>query len=745
MRRHLVPIVLGLFVVAVFLGYAAHYYRLPLLEQLENTFYDYRVTLTMPRTVDDRVVIVDIDDKSLAERSQGGEGHWPWPRNRLALMLDQLFDHYHVAVVGFDVTFPEHDDSSGLGVLEKLGQNQLRDVPGYEQALQQLRPQLQYDEIFARSVKDRPVVLGYVFTHAAPSPTSDKGLLPPPTLPAGTFAGRSIAFTQWSAYTANLPGLERAARTAGHFNPYTDPDGMTRRVPMLAEYNGAYYQSLSLAMVRVVLGMPKVEPVFADAAGGDAGYGGLEWLKVGPLRIPVDAHAAALVPYRGFQGSFPYYSAVDVIHGRVPVNDLKGRIVLVGTTAPGLLDLRVTPVGRSYPGVEVHANLISGMLDGTIKQQPPYVTGAEFVLLLLTGALMALVLPLLAPLRATAFTLLVLGGAIAANLAIFAYGNLVLPLASGLAMILLLYAFNMAYGFFVEARGRRQITSRFGQYVPPELVDEMAKHPRRFSMAGESRELTVLFTDVRGFTTISEGLEPKELSQLMNAFLTALTEVIYKHRGTIDKYMGDCIMAFWGAPLADPGHARRALEAALDMHVALARLQPEFSARGWPEIRIGVGLNSGRMSVGNMGSEIRLAYTVMGDAVNLASRLEGLTKQYGAAIIVGENTRNTVTDVVFRELDRVRVKGKEEPVAIFEPVGKEGEVSTSQLAEVALFHELLTRYRDQDWDGAERRLAQLLAGAPENVLYRTYAQRVAFFRVNPPGDGWDGVFRFETK
>jgi adenylate cyclase len=303
----------------------------------------------------------------------------------------------------------------------------------------------------------------------------------------------------------------------------------------------------------------------------------------------------------------------------------------------------------------------------------------------------------------------------------------------------------MAYGFFVEARGRRQITSRFGQYVPPELVDEMAKHPRRFSMEGESRELTVLFTDVRGFTTISEGLEPKELSQLMNAFLTALTEVIYKHRGPIDKYMGDCIMALWGAPLADSGHAHRALEAALDMHAALARLQPEFSARGWPEIRIGVGLNSGRMSVGNMGSQIRLAYTVMGDAVNLASRLEGLTKQYGAAIIVGENTRNTVTDFVFRELDRVRVKGKEKPVAIFEPVGKEGEVSTSQLAEVALFHELLTRYRARDWDGAERRLAQLLAGAPENVLYRTYAQRVAFFRVNPPGDGWDGVFRFETK
>jgi adenylate cyclase len=303
----------------------------------------------------------------------------------------------------------------------------------------------------------------------------------------------------------------------------------------------------------------------------------------------------------------------------------------------------------------------------------------------------------------------------------------------------------MAYGFFVEARGRRQITGLFGQYVPPEVVDEMAKDPEKASMQGESREMTVLFTDVRGFTTISEGLDPKALSALMNEFLTPLTEVIYKYRGTIDKYMGDCIMAFWGAPLNDPSHARNGVLAGLEMQRTLRTLQPVFQAKNWPEIRIGVGLNSGRMSVGNMGSKIRLAYTVMGDAVNLASRLEGITKEYGADIIVGEDTKNAVPDVVFREIDRVRVKGKDTPVTIYEPFGVHGEVPKAALDEADLFHEALELYRKQEWDMAEQRLLRLKAMAPDARLYDTFLERIALLRSNPPGPGWDGAFTFQTK
>ena len=248
-----------------------------------------------------------------------------------------------------------------------------------------------------------------------------------------------------------------------------------------------------------------------------------------------------------------------------------------------------------------------------------------------------------------------------------------------------------------------------------------------------------------GFTTISEGLDPKALSQLMNEFLTPLTELIYKHRGTIDKYMGDCIMAFWGAPLADANHARNGVLAGLEMQRTLKAMQPDFRAKNWPEIRIGVGLNSGRMSVGNMGSRIRLAYTVMGDAVNLASRLEGITKEYGADIIVGEDTKNAVPEVVFREIDRVRVKGKDTAVAIFEPLGLKEEVNKAALDDAALFHEALELYRKQEWDMAELRLLRLKTLSPDSRLYDVFLERIAFLRANPPGAEWDGAFTFQTK
>ncbi len=358
---------------------------------------------------------------------------------------------------------------------------------------------------------------------------------------------------------------------------------------------------------------------------------------------------------------------------------------------------------------------------------------------------MALVLPLINPLRSGVATVAVLAAVVGTNLAVWEYANLVLPLASGVLMILVLFALNMSYGFFVESRAKRQITGRFGQYVPPELVDEMAQNPDKFSMEGESREMSVLFSDVRGFTTISEGLDPRQLSQLMNEFLTPLTRVIYRSRGTIDKYMGDCIMAFWGAPLTDPQHARNAVLAGLEMQAAMDALQPQFRSRGWPELHIGVGVNSGRMSVGNMGSDVRVAYTVMGGAVNLASRLEGLTKEYGVSMIVGEATRAACPDMVFRELDRVMPKGTTEPVAIFAPVGPAAGVDKSTHDELALWHQALKQYRAQEWDLAELQLLNLQRMYPSTALYALVLRRIAHLRKSPPGPGWDGTTAFETK
>jgi adenylate cyclase len=466
---------------------------------------------------------------------------------------------------------------------------------------------------------------------------------------------------------------------------------------------------------------------------------------MGDRKVPVDERLAALVPYRGPQGSFPYVSASDVLKRAVRPETLANRIVLVGTTAPGLMDLRVTPVATVYPGVEVHANLIAGMLDGRIKHRPGYVAGVHFVTLLVAGLLLVAWLPFLGPLRSTLVALAAAGVVAGGNLAAWQQANLVLPLASPLLMIGTVFVLNMSYGFFVESRAKRLITGLFGQYVPPELVGEMSKDPEKFTMEGESRELTVLFSDVRNFTSISEGLAPQELSQLMNAYMTPMTRLIHKQRGTIDKYIGDAIMAFWGAPLQDARHASHAIEAALAMQATLAELRPAFAAHGWPEIRIGIGINSGVVSVGNMGSEFRVAYTVMGDAVNLASRLEGLTKQYGVDILVGENTRRLAPEFIFCEVDRVRVKGKNEPVAIFEPIGREGEVSAAKLEELERFAQALACYRRQDWDGAEARLRELARQAPGRRLYSLYLERLAHFRAQPPGAAWDGVFVFETK
>jgi adenylate cyclase len=438
-------------------------------------------------------------------------------------------------------------------------------------------------------------------------------------------------------------------------------------------------------------------------------------------------------------------SATDVLNARVDPQILKGAMVLVGTTTPGLFDLRATPVGKVYPGVEIHANLIAGMLDGKIKQRPPYVLGAEMVLLLIAGLLLAIVLPMLNPLRASLLTLTALSCVFGLNVYIWNAGNLVLPLASGLLMIALLFGVNMSYGYFVESRAKREMQGRFGQYVPPELVDEMVQHPEAFSMEGESREMSVLFTDARGFTTISEGLEPRELSKLMNEFLTPLTRVIHRHRGTIDKYMGDCIMAFWGAPLNDPQHARHAVTAGLEMQATLRALHGEFRARGWPELRIGVGVNSGRMNVGNMGSDIRVAYTVMGDAVNLASRLEGLTKEYGVDMLVGASTRAAMKDFVFREVDLVAPKGKEHPLAIFEPVGAVGKVDQRLLDELQLWAQVLKLYRARDWDMAELQLLNLSKSNPGRVIYQVFLQRIADYRASPPPGNWVGEYRFKVK
>jgi adenylate cyclase len=738
LKRHAGRMAISVALMVLFLLHTLGAINLDFLQRLESYTYDIRLQWTMPNTLDKRIVILDIDEKSLQE-----QGHWPWPRHKLAQLINTLFDQYQINALGFDILFAERDESSGLQSLEVLAQTTLRDNASFQAALEKLKPRLNNDQLFADSLKNRRVVLGYYFQHD-PKNSASVGTLPAPALAANSFNPRHVGAVVASGFSANLAPLQHNSAAGGYFNasPLVDSDGVFRRISLLQMYDGALYESLGLAVARLALQQPPIE---LNYEGGEPSAIGLESLQLGTRRIPVDMDMAALIPYHGKQGSFPYLSASAVLQGKASAELLRGAIVLVGTTAPGLMDLRTTPVQESYPGVEVHANLIAGILDNQVKAHPAYTIGYEFISLLLVGVLLALALPLLSPLWATTLSLGALALLGAFNLYIWQAANQVLPIASAFVMTAALFVFNMSYGFFIESHGKRSLAKLFGQYVPPELVDEMAKDPGAYTLSGESRELTVLFTDVRGFTTISEGLDPQQLTQLMNEFLTPMTQVIHRHRGTIDKYMGDAIMAFWGAPLHDPEHARHALQAALDMVASLDALRVKFKARGWPPINIGVGLNTGDMTVGNMGSEFRLAYTVMGDAVNLGSRLEGLTKEYGVQIIVSEYTRAAVPDFVFRELDCVRVKGKDKPVRIYQPLGAADEVSATELAELAQYHAALQLYRAQQWELAQAHFTALQLQHPARELYALYAQRSAHFRAQPPGADWDGAFTFLSK
>jgi adenylate cyclase len=717
-------------------------YRYPAVDQLENWTYDARLNLTRPNTLDDRIVIVDIDEFSLAE-----VGRWPWSRDKLATLVDNLFSHYGASVVGFDIVFAEKDGSSGLTVFENLARDELSNNPQYLKAFTKIRPSLEFDRIFANSLRGEKAVMGYYFRHSVPQGESGvTGLLPPPVFKMDAQWSKRLPISKAMGFAGNLEIIQSAAASGGYFdNPLVSEDGVFRRVPLVQNYEGNLYSSLALATAQVFLGNPEIElGVRTGDSNNDQNYYSLEFINLGDHRIPVDNNGAAYVPYRGLQGSFLYLPIHQVLTQNIDPALLKDKIVLVGATAPGLLDLRSTPVQNIYPGVEVQANLISGILDQSINHRPVWTIGYEFALLILIGVSMSLLLPLVSPLLATAssfaVSLLVTGGTLLAW-----NNNLILPLASPLLLISMIFVLHMTYGFFIESRGKRQLARLFGQYIPPELVAEMSESPSDFALDGESREMTVLFSDVRGFTTISEGMDPRQLTRLMNALLTPMTRVIHKNRGTIDKYMGDAIMSFWGAPLTDSEHASHALYAALDMMEELKIMQDDFKARGWPEIDIGIGLNTGIMNVGNMGSEFRMAYTVLGDAVNLGSRLEGLTKKYGVNIIVSESTRESVPEFVFRELDLVRVKGKNEPVAIFEPVGHKNDLNKSVTSELTSYERALRGFRSQNWEKAEIDFFNLCQSNPDRKLYQVYLDRVIHFRANPPVDNWDGVYTHTSK
>ncbi|MDI6755485.1 MAG: adenylate/guanylate cyclase domain-containing protein [Thermodesulfobacteriota bacterium] len=691
------------------------------------------------------VALVTIDEKSLDEL-----GRWPWPRVRLAKLLDALVK-YDAKVVGFDIVWAEPDENSALknlfDIKQKMKELNLTNQ-GLENYLSQAIQKADTDLILADSVaRSGRAVLGYFF-HFSPK----EGLSPEkknlqqdlPPLSAYNLVkyaseeAAKVRLFEADSAEVNLPIISEAAEGAGYFNIFPDRDGTVRWIPLVIKYQDKHYCALSLAVLQKFLGNP---PLFLRIA-----EFGVEEVRLGDLSIPTNEEGRMLINYHGPQRTFPHYSATDVIHGRVPANAFKGKIVLVGATAIGIYDIRVTPFDHVFPGMEVHANVIDTILKQRFLYRPNWIALVDILAIVLIGLILGFILPRIKALwGALSGGVLFLAFLLTSDYLFQKQGfwvNQTYPVFN----LVLTYLTITGYRYMTEEREKKKVRGAFQYYLNASVVEQMLINPERLKLGGEKKDLTVLFSDIRGFTSISEHLTPERLVKFLNEYLTQMTDIVFKYDGLLDKYMGDAIMAIWGAPLDQADHTLRACYTALEMVEELQRLQKKWAAEGMPGMNIGIGINAGPMVVGNMGSERRFDYTVMGDSVNLGSRLEGLNKLYGTYIIVSEMTYERVQgEVLGRELDWVRVKGKDQPVKIYELLSRRAKASAEQKALTEEFRAALVEYRNRRWEAARKTFQSLRARYPEDGPAKLYVERCETLEKTPPPDDWDGVYIMDTK
>jgi adenylate cyclase len=741
-----------------------------LVGRLDNLIYDQRFNL-MPKPVknpENKIVIVDIDERSLQV-----EGQWPWDRFKVGRLSEKL-EEYGVLVTGFDVTFPEPQRNIVQDLLGRVGNERLGG--GLATQLLGLETELDADRYMAQAISGplMSVVLSISFN---PVQEVQYGSLPASIVNIDADIADRVALQEMAGYTSNIAVLQEAAAGAGIMNQLPDLDGIIRRVPLVVRYQNQLYPTLALEMARVYFFEDRFDLVTQPSGSVNQVEGIRIGSNAGQYELATDSRAQVLVPYTGRsilsgEGQFPFVSATDVLNDNVDPAILENALVLVGTTATGLFDLRSTPLEAVYPGVEVHANILNGLLDSFIVQeiaagqqtdlqqvmsgieqsrgiafpyQPVWEHGAIVFTLLVTGVLLSVLLPALGPAALAVTMLALLAIAIWSNFLLWSVYRMDISLTLILLLIVLLGVVNMAYGFLSERRSRKAIKGMFDQYVPPAHIDEMLHNPDAYTFAGESREMTVLFADIRDFTTVSEALTATELKQLLNEFFTPVTGIIFEHNGTVDKYVGDMVMAFWGAPLKDLNHRYNGVNAGLHILDRVEELCAEFEAKGFPRVKIGVGINSGMMNVGDMGSVYRRAYTVLGDAVNLASRLEGLTKYYGVKFLLGEQTVSGLEGFVCRLIDKVKVKGKDKAVKIYEPMCRTADATLELRDSIEEYEKALNCYFNKNWDTAQTQFEALQQKFPQALLYKIYLERIESLRHEILPEDWDGSYQHMSK
>jgi adenylate cyclase len=697
------------------------------LDLLDVRAVDYRLLQRGPQAPSPDVVIVGIDDASVDQL-----GRWPWSRALMAALVDRIAAG-DPAVIGFDIVQSEPTappPGARLDTLAEAGDGALAQEALVRGAAEDAR----LVEAVQTSGKS---VLGYFFEFNAPPMDGAARVSTYNSVRRSTEGAGERHLPAAPLARVNLPALTAAARETGYFNFLPDADGSLRRVPLAIRFQDEIALPLSLAMLRVVRPSDPVTMRLADF--------GVETVHVGDLGVPVAEDGQMLINYRGPGGTFPHVSAVDVLRGEVDPQVFRGKLVLVGVTAAAVSDVRVTPFDGVMPGVEIHANVLDNLLRADFIWQPRWVMLVELSGIVGATLLLGVVLQRLRGIAAALVAAALVAGYLVASQWVFVGQGLALSLVYPILAIGLTYSAISVQHYVAEESEKRKIRNAFSLYLSPSLARLVSEHPEMLKLGGDKRELTVLFSDIRGFTTMSEGLEPEQLVDILNEFLGEMTDEIFAHDGTLDKYIGDAIMAVWGAPIPQTDHAARGCRAALGMVARLDGLNQRWRPQARPVLEIGIGLNSGPMVVGNMGSARRLSYTVIGDNVNLGSRLEGLNKLYATRIIASETTVRAAADsVVARDLDLVRVKGKRLPVRIYEIVAA-GAERQRWGAFVERSDAGVQAYREQRWDEAMALFTEVLQMHPGDGPARLYLERCAAMRAEPPGPDWDGVTVMETK
>ena len=759
-----------------------------LLDLIEAKTLDIRFRLRGNRQPKDDIVIIAVDEKTDDEL-----GRWQSSGRRWIAELVKILHKGGAKVVGFDLVLAEQDEGAAQEVIaavkkryiEQAGENpsNLSEMFTY---LDQIKAAHDYDRQLQSAIQEAGnLVLGiYHFfdPNSASHLTQEKreayrqiikrAKYSLTRFPPG-FTRQPLRLIHSYGVEPNLPMFSEAAKSFGHFNVFPSRDGYIRYTPLLIEYMGEYYPSLDMEMVRTYLNPPL--PPIIHALGKEGG-GSVDVIQIGKIRIPTDETGKLLINYYGPEYTFSYYSISDVILGKIPPETFKDKIVLLGFTSAIYQDLHSTPFQQgTFPGVEIHATIIENIIRNDFLIKPEWATPVEAFMIIVSGIVLGIILHRLNS-HVGAFLsflcLIIIAGIAYSS---FLFQRIWLNVTFPFLFIILDYLVITTYKYFAEERKRKEVKHAFQHYVAPTVVDHMLETVDQLRLGGERRQMTVLFSDIRGFTSISETMEPEDLVLFLNQYLSAMTKIVMQYEGTVDKYMGDAIMAFYSAPLSQPDHAIRACKTAVDMITQLQtfretqihdktwkrslrqtnltnrpqdvkELIEQWEAKGlWP-MQIGIGINSGDMIVGNMGSAERFDYTIMGDNVNLASRLEGINKQYGTNIIISQFTYHLIKEEPFivRELDSVRVKGKLQPVTIYELLGY-GTLHEPQQEFVNAFNKGLDAYKERQWSQAITFFREASQIEPDDTPSTMYIERCTEYLKNPPPEDWDGVFVMKTK